>query len=110
MGKKAPLVKVDPLCLPVGMRIEPWRVMGWRGRGAYGTLYWVEHEGRERTGPFALKLAIHSGDERFEREAWLLAHIHSPYVPRLLTQGVWEHPSGSYPYLVMEWVDGEPLY
>ena len=40
----------------------------WRGRGAYGTLYCVEREGREAEGEFALKLAITPGDERFGRE------------------------------------------
>jgi predicted Ser/Thr protein kinase len=110
MGTKRALQEVDPLCLPVGMRVGPWRVKGWRSRGAYGTLYRVEREGRETEGEFALKLAIHPGDERFEREAQLLSRIDSPYVPRLREQGVWEHPGGAFPYLVMEWVEGEPLY
>ncbi|MDY7227193.1 serine/threonine protein kinase [Hyalangium rubrum] len=110
MGTKRPLQEVDPLSLPVGMRVGPWRIEGWGGRGAYGTLYRVEHEGHDVSGPFALKLAIHPGDERFAREAWLLSHIHSAHVPQLHAQGVWEHPSGAFPYLVMEWVEGEPLY
>jgi len=110
MGKKAPSLDVDPLCLPLGMRIGPWRILGWGGRGTYGTVYRVERVGHEAEGPFALKLAAFPGDERFEREAWLLAHVDSPYVPRLHDQGTWEHASGSYPYLVMQWVGGEPLY
>jgi hypothetical protein len=70
----------------------------------------VERAGREAQGELALKLAIHPGDERFEREAHLLSRIQSPHVPRLYEQGEWEHPSGVFPYLVMEWVEGEPLY
>jgi hypothetical protein len=31
-------------------------------------------------------------------------------VPQFIDCGVWEHPSGSYPYLVMQLVDGAPLY
>jgi hypothetical protein len=85
-------------------------VTGFGGLGAYGTLYRVERVGREQCGPFALKLAIYPGDKRFEREAGLLSRIHSRYVPRLHDQGTWEHASGSYPYLVMDWIDGEPLY
>jgi len=85
-------------------------VKGWGGRGAYGTLYCVEREGREAEGPFALKLAIQPGDERFGREAQLLSRLSSPYVPRFLEQGMWVHPSGAFPYIVMEWVGGEPLY
>jgi len=110
MGTKQRLKEVDPLCLPVGLRVGPWRVKSWRGRGAYGTLYCVEREGREEEGDFALKLAISPGDERFEREAELLRRIASPYVPRLREQGVWGHPAGVFPYVVMEWVEGETLY
>ena len=110
MGKKAASLDVDPLSLPLGMRLGPWRIVGWGGRGAYGTVYRVERVGHEVEGPFALKLAAFPEDERFEREAWLLGHIQSPSVPRLYAQGVWEHASGRYRYLVMQWVEGEPLY
>ncbi len=110
MGTKRAVQEVDPLSLPEGTRVGRWRVKGFRGRGAYGTLYCVEREGREAEGEFALKLAIHAGDERFGREAELLSRIASPYVPRFQEQGVWEHPSGAFPYVVMEWVEGEALY
>ncbi len=107
MEVKRALQEVDPLSLPVGFQIGPWRIRGWRGRGAYGTLYCVERDGRGKEGVFALKLAIHPGDARFGREAELLRRIDSPHVPRLREQGVWEHPAGAFPYLVMEWVEGE---
>jgi serine/threonine protein kinase len=110
MGMKRSLHEVDPQLLPLGLRVGSWRVTGWRGRGAYGAVYRVEWEGHEEAGPFAMKLAVYPRDERFEREAWLLSRIHSPHVPRLYAQGVWEHPSGAFPYLVMQWIDGEPLY
>ncbi len=110
MGKRQSLPEVDPRCLPVGTRVGPWRVTGFGGLGAYGTLYRVELVGHEHLGPFALKLAVYPGDKRFEREAGLLSRIHSRYVPRLHDQGAWEHALGTYPYLVMDWVDGEPLY
>jgi hypothetical protein len=59
----------------------------------------------------ALKLAIHPGDPRFEREAELLARIRSPCVPRLVDSGVWRSPRGDvHPFVAMEWVEGEPLY
>ncbi|HEX8698233.1 MAG TPA: serine/threonine-protein kinase [Myxococcaceae bacterium] len=107
---KRALQQVDPFSLPAGLRVGPWRVKGWRGRGAYGTLYCVEREGHPSEGEFALKLAIHSGDERFAREAELLRRIHSAHVPRFLEHGVWEHPAGAFPYVVMQLVEGEPLY
>jgi hypothetical protein len=110
MGKKEPSEEVDPLYLPLGTRVGPWRVTGFRGRGCYGTLYRVEHTGREVAGPFALKLAISPSDLRFEHEAQLLSLIHSPHVPQFMDAGVWEHPSGAYPYVVMQLLDGAPLY
>lgn len=34
-----------------------------------------------------------------------------PSVPRLLDTGVWQSPEGGvHPFIVMEWVEGEPLY
>jgi hypothetical protein len=110
MGKPRALQEVDPLALPLGTRVGPWRVSGFRGRGAYGTLYRAEREGREEEGSAALKLAVYPRDERYRREAWLLKHIHSPFVPGFLDEGEWEHPTGVYPYVVMELVEGEPLY
>jgi hypothetical protein len=110
MGKKTPSEEVDPLYLPQGTQVGPWHVTGFRGRGAFGTLYRVEQVGREAAGPFALKLAVYPRDPRFEHEAQLLSRIHSPHVPQLIAQDVWEHPSGVYPFLVKQWVDGEPLY
>jgi hypothetical protein len=110
MRNKAPMQEVDPLALPLGTRVGPWRVTGFRGRGAYGTLYRTERADREAEVPAALKLAVYPGDERFKREAWLLRHIHSPFVPRLMDEGEWEHRTGVYPYVVMELVEGEPLY
>ena len=110
MGRKRALREVDPLCLPAGQRVGPWRVKSWRGRGAYGTLYCVERAGHEAEGEFALKLAMSPGDKRFAREAELLSRIASPYVPRFREQGQWAHPAGVFPYVVMEWVEGEELY
>jgi hypothetical protein len=90
--------------------VGPWRVVGFGGLGAFGTTYRVERVGREQEGSCALKLAVHPDDERFVREAWLLSRTDSPYVPRLQDQGVWVHTSGRYRYVVMDWIDGEPLY
>jgi len=36
---------------------------------------------------------------------------HHPSIPRLLGHGFWQHPSGTFfPFVVMEWVEGTPLY
>jgi len=100
-----------PSVWPVGMRIGPWRVLGLGGQGMYGTVYRVEHAESAEPGIFALKLACYPGEPRFQREAELLTRIRDPRVPRLHDKG-WCGPAGdmAFPFLVMDWVEGEPLY
>ncbi|MDC0714626.1 serine/threonine-protein kinase [Stigmatella sp. ncwal1] len=100
---------VNPVSLPVDFEVGPWRVLRLRGWGSYGVVYQVEQAGL--TGPFALKLAVHSWDPRFERERELLSRLRHPHVPKLRDQGWWEPPGGkAFPYLVMDWVEGVTLY
>ncbi|ADO68873.1 serine/threonine protein kinase [Stigmatella aurantiaca] len=100
---------MNPVSIPADFEIGPWRLLRLRGWGAYGVVYQVEHAGLE--GPFALKLAIHAWDPRFEREGELLTRLRHPHVPRLQAQGQWTPPGGKvFPYLVMEWVEGVTLY
>jgi hypothetical protein len=104
-------VDLDVTALPHGTKIGVWRLKGCRGRGAYGTVYRAVREGDEAAGEVALKLAIHPRDARFKREAELLRRGRHPNVPLLLDAGEWRHPNGFiYPYVVMAWVEGEPLY
>ena len=110
MRKKLTEEIVDPASLPIGTEVGEWRVVSWCGRGTYGTVYRVERRGREREGTYALKLALYARDERFERERELLSRVNHPNVPRLEGYGVWQHPSGPFPYVVMEWIAGVPLY
>ncbi len=91
--------------------IGPWRILKKRGSGAYGTVFLVEHIHHPEAGVFALKLAHHPRDGRFEREARLLSLIESPHVPRLHDLGSWIGPDGTvFPYLVMDFIEGTPLY
>jgi hypothetical protein len=61
--------------------------------------------------PVALKVALFAYDPRFLREAELLARIHHPAVPELVDRGWWHTDEGViHPYIVMEWVNGLPLY
>ncbi|WP_223757806.1 serine/threonine-protein kinase [Myxococcus sp. RHSTA-1-4] len=99
-----------PASLPPGTEVGSWRVLERRGRGNYGAVYRVERIGDPGAGPFALKLATRPLDLRFEREAEMLSRIQHPAIPRLHGNGLWPHPAGPFPYLVMEWVEGQPLY
>jgi serine/threonine protein kinase len=65
----------------------------------------------EHASPVALKIALHPADPRFAREVQLLARSDHPSIPRLLDHGSWRSPSGAlHPFIVMQWVDGMPLY
>jgi hypothetical protein len=45
------------------------------------------------------------------REAQLLARLRHLSIPRLWDSGTWQAPGGMlHPFLVMDWVDGAPLY
>jgi predicted Ser/Thr protein kinase len=103
--------KLHPAHLPKGTLVEGWRVEGWGGRGTYGVVYSAVRVGQERSGPIvALKVAVHHQDPRFAREAALLSRIHHPGVPALIEHGQWANGEKVHPYLVMEWVEGVPLY
>ncbi|SEL01910.1 Serine/threonine protein kinase [Stigmatella aurantiaca] len=97
-------------CLPPGTEIGSWRLLELRGQGAYGTVYRAERRGEEGCGAFALKLARHPADPRFEREAELLSRLCHPNIPALRDRGLWAHSAGLVPFLVMDWVEGVPLY
>lgn len=89
----------------------PWRVVSPCGRGSYGAVYRVEKTGEPQGEAFALKLALHAWDPRFEREGELLRRVKHESVPRLEDWGEWKvRGGGVYPYLVMEWVEGVGLY
>jgi hypothetical protein len=66
--------------------------------------------GEEQAGPVALKVALHPDDPRFEREVTLLSRLHHSHVPLLQDHGKWQCLDRSFPYLVMQWVEGVPLY
>ena len=100
----------DQAALTPGMQLGSWRVLSQHSRGSYGVIYRVERVGQEQAGPFALKLARHPLDPRFDREWELLSRIRHPHVPRFEIQGWLSLGGNPFPYIVMEWVEGTPLY
>ncbi len=94
-----------------GVTIGPWVVRQRWDRGSFGVVFRVERAGHPEAGSFALKLALQAEDARFTREVALLQSLQNPSVPRFEDRGWWDSPrGGQYPYLVMEWVEGKPLY
>jgi predicted Ser/Thr protein kinase len=99
-----------PLLSP-GDEVGPWRVEAWHGQGAYGAVYRAVRVGQEQQGPVALKFAVHPWDGRMVREARLLSRLEHPCVPRLLEHGMQRMLDNTqHPWMVMEWIDGVPLY
>ncbi|KFE63730.1 serine/threonine-protein kinase [Hyalangium minutum] len=96
---------------PLGTRVHDWLLVDYHGHGAYGVVYRAVRIGQASAGPVALKMAMRPWDPRFMREVGLLSLVHHPSIPRLLGHGFWRHPSGTFfPYIIMEWIQGTPLY
>ena len=86
-------------------------MLGCHGHGAFGVVYRAVRVGQESAGPVAIKMALFPWEPRFMREVGLLSLVHHPSIPRLLGHGFWQDPSGMFfPFIVMEWVEGTPLY
>jgi serine/threonine-protein kinase len=92
-------------------RVGPYRLERLLGRGAMGEVWLAARADGEYEHRVALKL-VRSGLgvdallPRFRRERQLLARLTHPYIARLLDGGV--SPDGR-PYLVMDYVEGEPI-
>jgi serine/threonine protein kinase len=101
--------RVHPLAK--GTRVGAWRVKAWKGQGGYGAVYRAERVGFRRSEPGALKVSLLRWNWRMEREVELLSRLSHPSIPRLLDRGGPQPPSGDeYPFFVMEYVQGLPLY
>ncbi|HEX8700735.1 MAG TPA: protein kinase [Myxococcaceae bacterium] len=97
--------------LAPGTRVKAWRVKAWQGQGAYGAVYRAERVGWRRSEPGALKVSLLLWDARMKREVELLSRLNHPSIPRLLDRGgPWLPSRNEYPFFVMEWVQGTPLY
>ncbi len=82
-----------------------------QGEGGYGVVYRAERVGWRRSEPGALKVSLWLWNWHMEREVELLSRLSHPSIPRLLDKGGALLPSSNeYPYFVMEWVEGVPLY
>jgi serine/threonine protein kinase len=97
--------------LTPGTRVGAWRVKAGQGQGAYGAVYRAVRRGWGRSGPVALKVSLLPWNWRMEREAEMLSRLSHPSIPRLLDRSGLKPASGAeYPFIVMEWVEGKPLY
>jgi serine/threonine-protein kinase len=98
----------DPL---LGTSIGPWRIVDALGRGGAGAVYRVERCDGQYEQQAALKLlapGLLSTDAavRLAAERRILARLVHPHIARLIDGGM---TTSGTPYLVMEYVDGQPL-
>ncbi|MHB1170640.1 MAG: tetratricopeptide repeat protein [Longimicrobiales bacterium] len=97
--------------LAAGTRIGPYRLIREVGRGGMGTVYLAERADAEFEKRVALKVVRRGMDTedvllRFRFERQILASLEHPSIARLYDGGA--APDGR-PYLVMEYIEGEPI-
>ena len=91
--------------------LGPYRIESELGRGGMGVVYAAVRDDGEYRQQVAVKvmaqlLATESAAERFRNERQILADLEHPAIARLLDGGTTEHGA---PYLVMEYIQGEPI-
>jgi serine/threonine-protein kinase len=91
-------------------RIGPYRLMHELGQGGMGVVYLAERDDQFHQR-VAVKIVRHGLDtpemlDRFLAERQILASLNHPNISRLLDGGV---TADGRPYLVLEYVEGEPI-
>jgi len=94
-----------------GRKFGPFRVVREIAHGGMGAVYLAEREDGEYRQQVAVKIVRRGLDSasnlrRFRSERQILAKLEHPYIARLLDGGT---SSDGLPYLVMEYVDGQPI-
>ncbi|AKS41111.1 serine/threonine-protein kinase [Wenzhouxiangella marina] len=93
-----------------GQAIGPWRILRELGSGGMGSVYLAERGDAEYQRQVAVKLIRGFPDaqslERLRQERQILADLEHPNIAAMLDGGTTE---GGQPYLVMQFVDGQPL-
>ena len=94
-----------------GLELGAYRLERELGQGGMGTVWLARRADGRFEGMAALKLlnlalVSATGQERFRREGSVLARLAHPGIARLLDAGV---GASGQPYLVLEYVDGQPI-
>lgn len=94
--------------LDLGERVGPFRLVSVLGQGGMATVYRAERDDGQFEQVVALKVLDRRGESvaRFEQERQILATLDHPNIAKLLDGGV---TSRGFPYVVMEYIEGESL-
>ena len=84
-------------------KLGPYEILGLIGAGGMGEVYRARDTRVDRT--VALKIVNKSSVDRFDREARAISSLNHPHICTLYDLGT----DGATSYLVMEYVQGEPL-
>lgn len=95
----------------VGTRLGPYRLIAEIGRGGMGAVYLAARADEQFEKRVAIKLVKRGMDtdevlRRFRYERQILASLEHPNIARLYDGGV---SDDGRPYLVMEYIEGQPL-
>lgn len=96
----------------IGTTIGRYKIIELIEHGGMGSVYRAERADEIHSQRVALKLMRRGMDTpsniaRFKRERKILAKLNHPHIARLIDGGVTDN---GLPYLVMEYVEGKPLY
>jgi tetratricopeptide (TPR) repeat protein len=97
--------------IAAGQQIGSYRLLRLLGEGGSASVWLAERDDGRFSHQVAVKclktgLATPESRTRFLREQQIMAQLQHPYIARLYDAGV---SSDNVPFIVMEWVDGEPL-
>ncbi|MSV31652.1 MAG: serine/threonine protein kinase [Bryobacterales bacterium] len=106
-----PVVHLAAPRTSAGRQIGPYRLESLLGQGGMGEVYLSKREVDGYAMPVALKLIRHSAVtpgalRRFRMERQILARLHHAGITQLFDGGITDD---GLPYLVTEYVDGNPL-
>ena len=95
----------------IGRRVGPYVIEAEIARGGMGGVWRARRDDGRFEGVVAIKLVNafligQGGEERFRTEGQLLGKLYHPNIARLLDAGLLD---GAQPYLVLEYVQGEPI-
>lgn len=95
-----------------GARLGPWRVLDEIGRGGMAIVFRAERADGAYRQQVAVKLlrrtlSVSAAEDRFEQERRVLARLEHPSIARLIDGGT---TTDGLPYIVMEYVNGEPIH